>query len=355
MAGFKITVERRLLPSRQLEIAAPILSILVALAISAIPISRGGVNPITGYYELFYGALGNKLSLTETFALFSPLLLCGVAVALAFTCKFWNIGAEGQLYCGGLVAAFFAVNAGGLPAPVAIPLMLVAGFLGGGAWAAIPAVLKVKLKVDEVVTTLLGNWVMYYLVSAILFGPWRNPKTGWPESPIIADSTFYPILVPGSRFHFGIVVSLLIAVAFYIILKKTKWGFELLAIGGNPTSSQAMGISVSKQIILAAIVSGGIAGLAGVGQVAGIHYHMKTDLSPGFGYTGVVIAMVGGLNPIGVVLASFLMAVVVQGTQAMHRATGVPWALAEVIQGVILLCLLVGIFFTKYRVRRVKA
>jgi len=350
----KLSVEKRLLPSRRLTVAAPFVSTLVALAISAAPIYQGGVNPLYGYYQLLYGALGNKLALTETFVMFAPLLFTGISVALAFTCKFWNIGAEGQLYAGGLFAAFFAVYATSIPSVVAIPVMTVIGFLGGAGWAAIPAILKVKLKVDEVVTTLLGNWVMYYAVSAILFGPWRNPVTGWPESPAIAESTVYPILVPGSRFHMGIVVGLIVAVAYYIIIKRTKWGFELLAIGGNQRGAFASGINVPRQIILAALVSGGIAGLAGVSQVAGIHFHMKTDLSPGFGYTGVVIAMVGGLNPLGVVLASFLMAVIVQGTQAMHRATGVPWALAEVIQGIILLCLLVGIFYTKFKVRRVK-
>lgn len=201
---------------------------------------------------------------------------------------------------------------------------------------------------------MLGNWVMTYAVEAILFGPWKNPVTGWHESPVISDTTRFPILIAGSRFHFGIILALLVAVAFYVIIKKTKWGFELLGIGGNPTASYAAGINVPRQIILAAIVSGGIAGLAGVGQVAGIEFHMKTDLSPGYGYTGVVIAMVGGLGPIGVVLASLLMAVVTQGTQAMNRTTGVPWALAEGIQGIILLCLLVGIFFTKYSLKRGK-
>lgn len=349
----KITVEKRLLPSRRLNIAAPVISILVALLISAVPIYEGGVNPLNGYAQLLYGALGNKLALTETFVLFAPLLLCGLAVALAFTCKFWNIGADGQLYSGGLVGSLFAVYASSVPSFIAIPVMLALGFLGGAAWAAIPAILKVKLKVDDVVTTLLGNWVMTYAVAAILFGPWKNPVTGWPESPIISATTKYPILVPGSRFHFGIILALLVAVVFYVIIRKTKWGYELLGIGGNPTASYAAGINVSRQFILAAIVSGGIAGLAGIGQVAGIEFHMKTDLSPGYGYTGVVIAMAGGLSPIGVVLASFLIAIIVQGTQAMHRATGVPWALAEAIQGIILLCLLVGIFFTKYRLKRI--
>jgi ABC-type uncharacterized transport system permease subunit len=349
----KITVEKRLLPSRRLSVAAPVLSTLAALLISAVPIYLGGVNPLWGYSHLVYGALGDKLALTETFVVFAPLLLCGVGVALAFTCKFWNIGAEGQLYAGGMIGSIFAVYAQSIPSIFAIPVMLILGFLGGAAWAAWPAILKVKLKVDEVVTTLLGNWVMTYAVAAVLFGPWKNPVTGWHESPVISDTTKYPILLAGSRFHLGIILALLVAVAFYIIIRKTKWGFELLGIGGNPTASYASGINVSRQIIIAAIVSGGIAGLAGIGQVAGIEFHMKTDLSPGFGYTGIVIAMVGALTPIGVVLASFLMAVVVQGTQAMHRATGIPWALAESIQGIILLCLLVGIFFTKYRLRRV--
>ena len=347
----ELVVEKRLLPSKRLSIAAPVLSTLAALLISAVPIYLGGVNPLYGYTQLLHGAVGNKLALTETFVIFAPLLLCGVAVALAFTCKFWNIGAEGQLYCGGLIGSLFAVYATSIPSVIAIPVMMILGFLGGAAWAAWPAILKVKLKVDEVVTTLLGNWVMTYAVAAILFGPWKNPVTGWPESPVISETANYPILVPGSRFHLGIIFAMLVALAFYVIIRKTKWGFELLGIGGNQTASYAAGINVSRQIILAAIVSGGIAGLAGIGQVAGIEFHMKTDLSPGFGYTGVVIAMVGALSPIGVVLASFLMAVIVQGTQAMHRATGVPWALAETIQGIILLCLLVGLFFTKYRVK----
>jgi general nucleoside transport system permease protein len=347
-----VTVEKRLLPSQRLTIAAPVASTLAALLISAIPIYAGGVNPLIGYAELLRGALGDKLALTETFVMFAPLLLCGLSVALAFTCKFWNIGAEGQLYCGALFASFFAVYATSIPPFIAIPVMLVVGFLGGAGWAIIPAILKVKLKVDDVVTTLLGNWVMTYAVAAILFGPWKDPVTGWPESPVISSTTKFPILIPGSRFHLGIVLALLVAVAFYVIIRKTKWGFELLGIGGNPTASYAAGINVSRDFIFAAFLSGGIAGLAGVGQLAGILFHMTTDISPGFGYTGVVIAMVGGLSPIGVVLASLLMAIVVQGTQAMHRATGVPWALAETIQGIILLCLLVGVFFTKYRLRR---
>lgn len=347
----KITVEKRLMTSRRLNVIAPVLSTVAALLISAVPIYLQDVNPIFGYERLLFGALGDKLALTETFVVFAPLLLCGLAVALAFTCKFWNIGAEGQLYAGGLIGTFFAVYATSIPAVIAIPATLLFGFLGGAAWAAWPAVLKVKLRVDEVVTTLLGNWVMTYAVAAILFGPWKNPVTGWHESPAISDTTKYPILIAGSRFHLGIIVGLLVAVVFYIIIRKTKWGFELLAIGANPTASYAAGINVKRQIIIAAIVSGGIAGLAGIGQVAGIQFHMETDLSPGFGYTGVVIAMVGALSPIGVVLASFLMAVIVQGTQAMSRATGVPWALAEGMQGIILLCLLVGVFFTRYRLK----
>ncbi len=352
--GLRIKVEKRPLPPLWVRVTVPVLSIGMALAVCSILIIQAGVNPLVGYFHLFSGALGNKLSITETFVRFSPLLFCGVAVALAFTCRFWNIGAEGQLYAGGLAAAFFGVSFIGAPSLLVIPLMLLSGFLGGALWAVIPAILKAKLKVDDVVTTLLGNWIMYFFVSYLLHGPWKNPVTVWPESPAIAPTAEFPRLIPGSRFHLGIPIALSCAFLYYIIYKKTTWGYELKVIGANPRASHLMGINVTRGLITAAILSGGIAGLAGVSEVGGIHHHMKTDLSFGFGYTGIVIAMLGGLHPIGVVLAAFFMAVIVTGSQVMYRVTGVPYPISEVIQGVTLVFLLIGLFLTEYRIKMVK-
>ncbi len=340
--------------SVKIRIITTLLGILLALLFSGMLILYAGVNPLVGYYYILKGALGDKLSLTETFVRFSPLLYCGVSVAIAFLCKFYNIGAEGQLYAGGLVATFFGISFLGAPSWYIQPIMILAGFLGGAAWALLPALLKIKLKADEVVTTLLGNWVIYYLTAAILHGPWMNPVSKWPESPAISDSARLPILIKGSRFHLGIVIAIAFLILYYVIFKYTAWGYELRMIGYNPKAAFSMGVKVNRNIILAAILSGGIAGLAGVTEVAGIHFHMKEDLSPGFGYTGIVIAMLGGLHPIGVGLASLFMAIIVTGSQAMHRITGVPYPISEIIQGLSLLFLLVGNFLAENKIERVK-
>lgn len=350
----QFVLERRPPPSFSMTLATYIGSVVAALAFASVLVIQTGVDPIYAYYELFRGALGDKLSVTETLVRFTPLLLTGTAVALAFRCKFWNIGAEGQLFAGGIASAYFGFSFIGSPSWLVIPLMVVGGFLAGAAWAVWPAILRVRLKADEVVTTLLGNWVIYFFAAYLLNGPWRDPVTSWPETPAITASARFPVLISGSRLHLGLIIALAFAAAYFFIVRKTSWGFELKAVGSNPRASVAMGISATRVLVTAAILSGGIAGLAGVSEVGGIHFHMKMDVSPGFGYTGIVIAMLGALHPIGVMIAAFLMAVIVQGAQAMHRVTGVPWPLSEVIQGSILILLLIGTFLMTYRIRRVK-
>lgn len=347
----RFILERRSPPSTSFILATSVGSVAAALAIASVLIIRAGVDPFYAYYQLLYGALGDRLAITETLVRFTPLLFTGTAVALAFRCKFWNIGAEGQLLLGGTAAAYVGFSFLGSPSWLLIPLMVIGGFLAGGGWAALSAILRVKLSVDDVVTTLLGNWIVYFFVAFLVNGPWRDLVTGWPESPEITTSARFPILLPGTRVHLGLIIALLSAAVYYFIVKKSSWGFELKSVGSNPRASLAMGMKVQRIIITAAILSGGIAGLAGVSQVAGIEFHMKQDLSPGFGYTGVVIAMLGGLHPIGVVIGAFLLAMIVQGAQAMDRVTGVPWPISDVIQGSILIMLLLGAFLRTYKIR----
>lgn len=355
-------VEKRPYPSLKTRVLWPVLSILMALGIGAILIAAAGVNPLTGYYHLFYGALGGAHAINETLWRLTPLLLTGTAVALAFRCKFWNIGAEGQMLIGATVATFFATSFIGTPSWFLIPLVIVAGFLAGALWAAIPAILKAKFKVDEVVTTLLGNWIILYFVAYLVEGPWRDPTSLWPESPAIADSAVFPRLVPGYRVHIGFIIAIFFAILFFIILRKTVWGSQIKAVGANPRAAGFMGIKVTRILITAAILSGGIAGIAGVNELCGTHFHMKGlgffggtgELSWGYGYAGVFIAMLGGLSAIGVPVAAFFMATMIQGSRAMYRATGVPSPFFYAMEGIILASLLLGIFLTYYRVRRVK-
>lgn len=365
LSGIKIPrlwVEKKPYPPLRMRIIWPVVSILIALGIGAVLIVAAGVNPLSGYYHLFYGALGDTHAIAETLWRFTPLLLTGTAVGLAFTCKFWNIGAEGQMLAGALVATWFGTSFIGVPSWLLIPLMIVAGFLGGALWAVIPAILKAKFGADDVVTTLLGNWVILYFIAYLVEGPWRDPTSLWPESPAIAHAAEFPRLIPGYRLHLGFMIAVFCAILFFVIIRKTVWGFQLKAVGANPHAAHFMGIKVTRILVTAAILSGGIAGLAGVNELCGTHLHMKGvgffggtgELSWGYGYAGVFIAMLGMLSPIGVPLAAFFMAIMIQGSRAMYRATGVPSPFFYAMEGIILICLLLGIFLTYYRVRRVK-
>ncbi len=336
------------------KMVVPIAAVLTTMAISVIPILIAGGDVWKSFYYLFYGALGTKYNLLETFVKASPLMLTGLAVAFAFRAKFWNIGAEGQLLAGALVATVVGINWGGLPGFLALPAVMIFGFLAGGIWAAIPAFLKTKLNVDDVVTTLLLNYVMLYIMGALLFGPLQQPGSSWPRSPEIVEFAKYPILVARSRFHFGIPLALVMVFVIWFINKKTVFGFRSRAVGINPRASFFGGIKTNSVILWTALISGGLAGLAGVGELCAIQYRLISDISPGYGYTGIVIAMLGNLHPVGVLFASIFFSVIIVGAQTMSRMTGVPSYIAEVIQGIALIVMLIFLLFTEYKLRVVK-
>lgn len=337
-----------------LKVLLPIFAILLSFIFTSIIILFAKKNPISAFYNIFYGALGTRLGLMETIVKTTPLILTGVAVSLAFTGKFWNIGAEGQLYAGAFAATWVGIMKLPLPSPLYILLEIIVGFIAGALWGVIPGILKAKYKVDDVVTTLLMNSIMIYLVTAVLEGAWRDPVTSWPQSIMIATNAEFPKLITKSRVHFGIVVAIVAIVLVYILLKYTKLGFEIRATGSKNEAAHFLGINTTKTIILTALISGGIAALAGVGEVAGLHYHLTENISPGYGYTGIIIAMLAGLNPIAVVLASFFFGIIITGAQYMSRITGITSFIADVVQGVILLTMLGMLLLQEYRIRRAK-
>jgi simple sugar transport system permease protein len=273
-------------------------------------------------------------------------------VTLAFACGYYNIGAEGQLYAGAIAAAWVGTLVTNLPQWVAIPLMIVAGFIAGALWALVPALLKVRLKVDEVVTTLLLNSVMAFLVSALLNGPWRDPETGWPQSPTIAETAVFPQIIARSRVHFGLIVAIVVALVVWWVLSRTKFGLELRAVGKNREAAQFLGIRVNRMVLTAALLSGGIAGLAGVSEVAGIQFHLIDSLSANFGYTGIIIATLGALTIPGAVLGALFLALISRGALSASRALSVPVYLGDVIEAVLLLVMLAALLLDRYRLRR---
>ncbi len=322
MIGMSI-VKRKPLPG-WVMLVIPVAAVFVTLLITSIPILIAGGNVFKAYGALFQGALGSKFNLLETFVKASPLILTGLAVAFAFRAKFWNIGAEGQLFAGAIMATWVGIYFTWLPGFLVLPVMIILGFLGGGLWATIPAFLKTKLKVDDVVTTLLLNYVIFHMMGALLFGPMQMPGSSWPRSASIMDAAFYPMLIARSRFHLGIIISFVAVLVIWFINNKTVFGYQSKGVGINLNAAKFGGINTNMVILKTAIISGGLAGLAGVGEVAAIHHHLMMDVSPGYGYTGIVIAMLGNLHPVGVALAAFFFSVISVGAQTMSRVAGIP-------------------------------
>jgi len=332
----------------------PVIAIFITLILSAVPILIAGGDLWKSYFHLFYGALGTKFNVIETCVKASPLVFTGLAVAFAFRAKFWNIGAEGQLMAGAIMATWVGINFQGLPAYIHLPLIMVCGFLAGGVWASIPALLKTRFQVDDVVTTLLFNYVMLHIMGTLLFGPLQQPRSSWPRSPAILMSAEYPKLIARSRFHLGILLAVVAVFLIWFLNQKTVLGYQTKAVGVNQRAAFFGGINTRRVTLITAIISGGLAAMAGVGEVCAIHYHLLMDISPGYGYSGIVIAMLGNLHPIGVLLSSLFFSIIIVGAQTMSRMTGVPTYIAEVIQGMALLVMLIALLLTEYKVKVVK-
>ncbi len=325
---------------------------LAALILVAIPVLSAGGNPFTAYALMVQGAFGTMFAFSETLNRATPLILTGLAAAIAFRARLWNIGAEGQLYMGALAAVLVGSGFLQLPAPLMIPAIMLAGFLAGGLMMVVPTVLKQRFGADEVVITLLLNFVVILFVQMLIEGPLKDPLAmGWPQSvPQVAEAKFDK-LVPRLRMHWGLVIGLASALLLWFIVKKTVLGFEIKAVGENKAAARFAGIPVDKTMLKVALISGGLAGLAGVSEVAGVKGYLSADLSPGFGYSGIVVAMLAGLSPIGAVLAAFFIAAVFVGADSMSRATGISSYIADLVVALSLLCVLVGSFFLRFRLR----
>jgi simple sugar transport system permease protein len=335
-----------------LFLLAPVLAVATALILCSILIVWTGSPILQAYGVLLKGAIGSGFALSETLARATPLLLTGLAAAVAFRANLWNIGGEGQFYAGALAATL--VGSGGIVLPpfLMMPMILLSGALAGGVLLLIPALLKVRLQVDEVVTTLLLNFIMLLWVSYLLEGPLKDPLSlGWPQAKPIIEPAVLPQLVERTRVHSGILIALLAAVLLWGVNRFTIWGYEMKAVGVNEQAAHFAGIPVGRVALYTALISGGLAGLAGVSEVAGLKGYLTLDLSPGFGYTGIVVAMLAQLHPLGVIAAALFIAGIYVGADTMSRSLGVPTYLADVIVATSLLCMLVSVFLTRYRLR----
>jgi len=335
-----------------LIVVAPLAAVAAALLLCAGLILWAGEPVLRAYGLLLEGAFGSRFALTETLTRATPLILTGLAAAVAFRAKFWNIGGEGQFYCGALAATWLGTGMIVLPPVLMVPLLFLAGALAGGLALLLPVLLKARLKVDEVVTTLLLNFVILLLVSYLIEGPWKDPMSlGWPQAAPIVDEGVLPKLLAKSRLHLGLIVGLVSAVAVWLVLRFTVWGYEIRAVGINPQAAAFAGIPIDLTVLRVALISGGLAGFAGVGEVAGLKGYLTLDLSPGFGYAGIAVAMLANLHPLGVILSAIFIAGIYVGADSMSRAVNIPNYIADVIVATSVLSVLVSLLFVKFRVR----
>ncbi|MCV2872193.1 ABC transporter permease [Defluviimonas sp. WL0050] len=324
------------------------LTVLIASALALL----AGANPFATLGLILKGAAGSKFALLETLNRATPLIFTGLAVAVAFRAKLWNIGAEAQLYGGAIVTVLLGTGALPLPSALLIPVIAVAAMLTGALILLGPVLMKTRLGVDEVVTTLLFNFIMLLFVSYLLEGPMKDPMgMGWPKSPALDKAARLPRIVEGLRLHWGFALAILSALAVWVIQTRTTLGYEIRAVGLNAEAARFAGIPVGKVMVKTALLSGGLAALAGFSEVAGLKGNLTLDLSPGFGYTGIIVAMLALLNPLGVVISAIFVAGVFVGADSMSRAAGVPTYIADILMATALLTMVLALKLTTTRIR----
>jgi simple sugar transport system permease protein len=345
-------LEAKPAPSLIATMAYPAGAIAVTLLVASLLVMIAGVSPLSVFYLVLKGAAGSQFALMETLTRATPLIFTGLAVAVAFRARLWNIGAESQLYMGAVMTAIFGTGMINLPPFALIPLLMAVAMMAGALLLLGPAVLKTRFGVDEVVTTLLLNFIILLFVSMLLEGPLKDPMgLGWPQSESVISAAELPRLVRGKRLHSGFIIALVAAAVTWVIMKKTVLGYEMRAVGHNARAARFAGIPVSLVLVKTALLSGGLAALAGFSEVAGLKGNLTLDLSPGYGYTGIVVAMLAMLNPLGVVVAAIFVAGIFVGADAMSRSAGVPSYIAQVMVAVALLTMVTAIALMRFRIK----
>ena len=349
-------LERRHETSHLALLLAPLGAIAFTLAVSALLVMWAGAPVGRTWALLLEGGFGSLFAWSETLTRATPLILTGLAATVAFRARLFNIGAEGQLYAGALAAIAVGGLHGGTgfehSSWLLFPLMMLAAAMAGALLLLGPALMKNKLGVDEVVTTLLINFIVLLAVSAMLDGPMKDPTAmGWPQSVALQGDLELGKLIAQTRVHTGLLWAVTLGAGVWALFRYTVLGFDIRAVGANARAAAFAGVPVTRTVVLVALLSGALAGLAGAIEVAGRTGYVTLDMSPGYGYTGIVIAMLAGLHPLGVIAAGVFVAGVLVGADSMSRAVGVPTYIADVIVAASLIAVLVATLLTQFRVR----
>ncbi len=351
----RIEVVPREQVSRSLEITVLLTSLLGGLAAVGLVFLIKQINPFFALGSIFSASFGSFFGFKETVTKAIPLILVGSGLALAFRAKFWNIGAESQILAGAICATWVGLHWGpALPAILIIPIMFAAGFVGGALWGMVPAILKIRFGINEVISTLMLNYVAAEFVKFLVVGPWKGTtKYGYPYTDDLPPQAILKLL-PYSRispFLVGLALAAACILAFVIF--RTRFGYEVRVIGENPEAARYAGIDFFRTSLLLMAISGGMAGIAGTGELSTIHHHLSypETLSAGYGFSGIIVAWLGRLNPLFVIISGFFLAGIVVGGDAIQMSLGLPAATVQIFNGLILTFLITGEFFLRHRLR----
>lgn len=352
---YDLRLEPRLDAPRWLSPALTLGAIAIALVISGVILAVVGADPLRVYAHIVRSSFGSVGVISDTLVKATPLILTGLACALAFRMRLWNIGAEGQLLLGAWAASavvLLPILPAGTPGFIVLPAMLVAGFLGGAFWGLIPGFLKARFGVNEIIATLMLNYIAFSWIQYWVFGPWTEggfqmteqfPIEAWlPRLDDLADA--YPALA-GLTVHAGFLIALIAAGVVWFIVERSAWGYEIRLIGDNPRAARYAGIRIARNILLVFAVSGGLAGLAGMTEITGVVHRLQDNFSPGYGYTAIIVAYLAKFHPLRVVPVAILFGALILAGREI-QPSGVP----AMIQGIILFCLIASEVFLRYRV-----
>ena len=340
--------------SSLLSIIPQIIAIAAAFLVGALVLIATGYSPIDVYTAMIQGAFGDVYGVGQTLTQATPIIFTALAFLFTFKCGLFNIGAEGQFLMGGFAAALVGISFSELPAPIHILLAILAGALAGSLWGFLPGYLKVRFGAHEVITTMMFTYIATYLTSYMVNYPFKAP--GWVSQTVpIADSAHLPRILPPTQLSASILVAVALAGAVYYVLQKTTLGYEVRASGLNPSAAENGGISVKKTMILAFILSGALAGIGGAGEILGVHNRFIQGFSPGYGFDGLAVALVGGLTPLGVLLAAILFGALRSGSMLMTRVTHVPSDIVVILQALVIIFVAAPKFIRYFAKRRPKA
>ncbi|MEL7608527.1 MAG: ABC transporter permease [Bacillota bacterium] len=331
----------------------PACAVLLALGIIWVILILAQYDAALAFKALFEAGFKNIKAFGNVLNRACPLLFTGLAVAFALRGNMINIGAEGQFLAGTMAATWTGIAFFPLPGFILIPLMLLMGAFAGAAWGFFPAILKAKLGVSEVITTIMFNYVALHIIGALVRGPLQDITQAEPQSYPIAKQAFLPSIIPGTKMHFGFLLGIIFAVVLYILLFKTYFGYEVRAVGHSHTAAKALGISVNRTSIYAMLIAGGMAGIGGAIEIGYNHYLLES-ISPGYGFTAIAVAILASNNPIGVIFSSLLFGFLSAGSTAMQRAAGVSATFVEVFQGLIVIFIAIAAETNTVQRRRFK-